>query len=239
MALEIELIFALIVSGFSAMTAIFGITLLYQIFSNKKKYSQNKITSVFGLLALSFILWAIADLLWSILPFLGIEPAWGVPEYFYIAGYILGIISFLSFIKLSIKDSTFGELVPFLLLSIPFTGLTILSLKYFIIPFENFSLFEFITAYLYPFCSGLILVLSSSIYSFMKKAGNFGRPLFLIAIGFLFCYLGDLAYTYYSLRETYGFQGIFSDSVYIVQYILTSIAFYMVYLQFKKEEIKK
>ncbi|MDD5496801.1 MAG: hypothetical protein PHP46_06890, partial [Candidatus Omnitrophica bacterium] len=235
---DISSYFALMVSIFSVITAMFGVIFFVRIKSRQTKEIKNKLLVVFGLLAASYLVWSIAEVIWSVLSLLGKDPAFGIAEYFYIAGYVGSIIALVYFSKMSLKDAGRKEVISLAAFGTIFALFAAASIVYIMMAYgKEVPLYEMFIYYFYPVGSAVLFILSSSIYVFFRKTENVQKPLLLISVSFLFAFFGDVLYTYYSLNEVYGAAGVTSDIFYLVDYSLVAIAFYL--LSFRLKEAGK
>ncbi|MFA5141621.1 MAG: hypothetical protein WC471_01470 [Candidatus Woesearchaeota archaeon] len=223
---ELSLYLANLTGIFSIITAILGIRLILAILSKKKSPIQRTIHIIFGLLVISFISWASAETIWAILSIMGIDPAFGIAEYFYLFGYLCSAIALIYFAKINLSHSAFEEIFSVSVIGGLFILFALFSVNFVVSGYvEKLPALEMFLSYFYPIGSAILFALSSTVYIFFRKIKIIEIPLILIAAGYIFNFVGDLGYTYYSLREIYGTIGIISDICFMIQYLLVAKAF--------------
>ena len=217
---------------FAVLTAIFAVLLVHKLWKKPVSNIKGILVKVFSSLAIGSILFAVAEIWWEIVVLSGSDPALGTAEIFWIAGILFFILGYGYFTFYMYKEhQKTGK-------GIILTGAATIiagSIVYFLITNYIFgyqsgeTTYEIFLDYFYPITSAIILVLVIAVFMFFKDIGNIGKPLLLLAIGSTFSFLADMLYTYYSWNEIYGIPGILSDSFYSTDYLLSAVAFYMLW----------
>ena len=229
---ELQIILYPYTDIFAFASAFLGVLLLWQIIKKKKDSKvKDAMAVVFSLFALTFVFNAIAEISWTIMEkFLGISPELSFPDVFWVIAQILLLSGFVYFGYFMYKQKGHKNprtIILSLLVAIISGGIVYYLVSTLLIgSHEGVSLFEIFLDYYYPIIAALIVVASVSVYTYFKDA-EFGNYILLIAIGAFFSFVGDTLYTYYSWLEIYGLPGVISDFSYGTDYLLATIAVYL------------
>lgn len=216
---------------FAVLTVIFAFLLLYEIIKYKEKRYRKALVIVFLLVSIGFLFNGAAELAWSFISsILKMSPELGIPDILWIIGELLVLSGFAYFAVFMYKE--YGKLKKGLTI-IAIASIASASIIYYLI--SNFmtgqqagkSAFEIFIGYFYPIASTLILISTLSVYLFFRELKEIGRPLILFALSRAFTFGGDTLYTYYIWNGTYGVPGVLSDGFYIIEYMLSALAFYL------------
>ncbi|MBU0615477.1 MAG: hypothetical protein KJ601_05260 [Nanoarchaeota archaeon] len=222
-----------IIDFFALLTMIFASLFALKIIKKKAKLTiKAALAKTFSMLAVGYILYAAAELIWHMITLAGGDPSLGIAEYFWVIGAVFVFSAFAYFAAYMYKEHKEYKKGLLLLVSssVVALGLLYYLIGNFIVGFQTGErALEMFFDYYYPISSALILIASVNVYLFFKKLKDFGHPLLFLAISSLFTFLGDMAYTYYSWNDIYGIIGLLSDSFYCIEYILAAIAFYMLF----------
>ncbi len=217
----------------SVITAFLAVAVFSEIL--EKRYREdikNMFLKVFALFAVAYISWAVAEIIWHITELAGTEPHLGLSEYFYTAGYLFAIGGF-SYFNYSIykkhKNTAAGMIRLFLLCLICAAGVYYITAKFIIVSSEAMTGFALFFNYFYPIASTILVITSLLVYLVFREFKQIGKPLLFFALAAGATLIGDILYTYYKINNIYGFIGVASDTVYLVSYIFSISAFYMLY----------
>jgi MFS family permease len=233
-----------LISILSALSAILSVFVLNNLRKHKhkgKEETKRVLLIFFSLMALGYILWAIAENLWDFYSYiLGVEfPGLSIADFFWIVGYIPMIAGFIyCWIKFYNEQERKSFIISIALLaSIVISLVLFYILNNLILPYNaDYNLLEQIVNVSYPILSS-ILFISSIIVYFLFEKQTIRTPMILISLSVLFAVFGDILYYNYAWTETYGIMGIFSDTFYVIEYLLSSIAFYLFYNKSKPEHV--
>src|SRR3989344_2769612 len=235
MAFEVyQPLLLVLIDVFSALSAVYALLFLWKV-KKRKQGGEAKIilARVFASIGIAYILFAIAEVSWSILSIAaGQEIIIGFPDYFWIAGiifFLFGYYYFAFYMHKKHGEVLEGSLIMGLTAVITTVLVFYLMLNFIIGYQEGETTFEIFLDYFYPATSALILIPSVVVYIFLKRLRKLGTPLLLLALSNLVTFLGDMLYTYYSWNDIYGLAGVLSDIFYVFQYLLAFIAFFILW----------
>jgi hypothetical protein len=212
------------------LSAILAARLLIKLKGREAHESiKQPVVNTFFLIALGYICWAAAEIVWEVLGLIGMQTNVSIADAFWIPGYLLviaGFSYFASYMYRAHGESAKG------IATMAVIGIISFSIVYFLISQyifgfqEGESVVERIFDYLYPTMSALILISTTATYSFFRKIERFGKYLLVLAITALLWFVGDMLWVYYTWNEVYGISGVISDSSYVIGYLLSVFAFY-------------
>jgi len=213
----------------AVIAAVFSTLIFYEILKKKKK--RDFLTTVFGLISITFITFAIAEVSWDIIELMGGVAALGIPEFFYIIGSLTAIGGFGYLSYYLYKAHGLGKKFTYTILFAALISLIIFYMTYFFIlgNQEGESSFEIFLDYFYPISSALIVIFSFSAYFFFEKFKKFGNQILLLAVAFFAMFLADMLYTYYTWNEITGITAIMSDSLFILFYLIGALVMFKLY----------
>lgn len=215
---------------FAVITAILAIIFVAQL---RKKEARTEIkaalTKVFTFLAFGFILYATAEVLWSILSWTGRSPEEGIPDLLWVIGYIVMFIGFAYFaVYMYRKKGKLLQGIGTMSLAGIILGIAVYyMIKSYLYVSGTVSPLETSLNYFYPIAGSAVVVASIAVYLFFGDFEQIGTPLLCLALANFLGFAGDVMYSYYTWRNIYGIPGITSDVLYILEYFVSAIAMYL------------
>lgn len=213
----------LILAIMALITAVSGLLLLNGLFKKKIEDLFNDAHFfTFFFLTWGYILFALGELCWYLIfKVFNETSSTGMSDFYWVAGSILMILSFavlsVGFYKRYSQTHKFASLIT---IGIIFLAGIFIYLYSTISP--SGSAGETFLTYYYPLSSGLILLLSTSIILYYKNLNHFGKKLILLFFASICFFIGDLLYV--SLGDAYSLMGVVSDGIYLLAYLLSTIA---------------
>ncbi|MDP3698084.1 MAG: hypothetical protein Q8R47_00705 [Nanoarchaeota archaeon] len=223
MVLDISDTLYLVTLIFAFLTVVFGVFSVNTLFKNKLKelFSDRKFF-IFFFLLMGYALFAMGELTWYLtLQVFEETPATGMPDFYWITGALLMLVSFA--VLSSSLHKEYGEarkLVPLLVLgSVLVVGVLV---------YASAADGTFL-GYLYPLLTSLILLFSANLLLYYRNLDSFEIHLlylFFANIGFLG---GDLLFSYWGASNLLG---ALSNIFYIFAYGLSAFAFLTLLMKF-------
>lgn len=221
----------LIIDFFAILTFIFSLNFLSKIYGKKEQDGIKKLFfGSFLMISLGYLFYATAEISWSILSFLGRDPAVGFADILWIIGIFLLFFGFSYLAILTYKEQ--GNFKKFLWIfgaGMIFSGAILFYLinNFIFGAQQGESLIEIFLDYLYPISSAFIFIPSLYLYFSFEEMGAMGKAMFFLVLSNFGSFVGDMLYTYYSWNEIFGVVGVISEIGYIFQYVFAFIAFFM------------
>jgi len=215
---------------FAVITAILAIIFVVQL---RKKEARTEIkaalTKVFTLLAFGFILYASAEVLWSILTWIGRQPEGGIPDLLWVIGYIAMFLGFACFaVYMYQKKGKLLQGIGTMGIAGIILGIAVYyMIKSYLYVSGTVSPLETSLNYFYPIAGSAVIIASIAVYLFFSDFEQIGTPLLCLALSNLLGFAGDVMYSYYTWRNIYGLPGITSDILFILEYFVSAIAIYL------------
>lgn len=210
------------------LTAVLGIIVVSTLFKDKLKELFSDIHFfIFFFLAFGYVCFALAELYWYLaFKMSGEMPMTDMSDLYWAAGSIFLLIAFVALAVNMFKQQ--GESSKGMFLGV--LGIVIVAAVIGYTYSINLAAGEpgenVFFSYFYPVVSSLILVFSMSVLLFWEKAGRFRNSLQLLFFANIAFLLGDLLYTYLTLKGGYGLVGGASDILYILAYLFCSVSFF-------------
>lgn len=223
---------------FAFLTFVLIITLLYRILSNDCESNIKKLLIfLFIFLSIGYLFYAFGEFSW--LFFGGV-----IPDFLFIIGYAFEIFAFSFFIVYFCKmrdyplKCLFGVFVLALILMI----LPYFFVSNFILNGESVEGFYGFILYFYPMISVFFAVLSFRVYLFFRQDKVLARPFLLLFLAGFSDLIAEPIYSYIDWNEIFGILGVATNFFYMITYILTTIAFYLLVTKWavkNEKEVKK
>ncbi|MBU0461974.1 MAG: hypothetical protein KJ574_05290 [Nanoarchaeota archaeon] len=198
----------------------------------KEPAVKEMLSKVFLLFAIGIALWSVSELGWDIWTRLAgsLPPAVSWLDTFWICGYffIIPAFAYFNIFMLEKHENQKKGLTVLAAAAILIAVFTYFVMARFAIPAiggsDPLQLFVYL---FYSIGSGIMVVLSVSVYTFFKEVEAISKPLVLLAIGAGATYFGDMLYAHYLLNNVYGWSGVFSDLFYAIGYGTWALALYL------------
>lgn len=219
-----------LISMLAAITAILSIKFVIKLRQKESRTEIKKtMTLVFTFLSTGFILYAAAEILWSVLSWMGKSPEQGIPDLLWTIGYILMFIGFAYFAVYMYTKK--GKLLSGLG-TMGLTGIILGITVYYMITSYLYvsgagTFTETALNYFYPIAGSAVVIASIAVYLFFRDFEQIGTALLGLALANFLGFAGDVLYAYYSWRNIYGLPGITSDILYVLEYLVSATAFYI------------
>jgi len=224
-----------LISLFAVFTVVFAVRTIFFIRRQEAEAgidigTKKVLIWVFGLIAVGYALWALAEIAWDIHSLFVEELVYSfVADPLWMIGYPFITAGFLYLSYTVYKSHKEKRKVAY------WVGATVLValflyflIRTYIIPFigEEKLILAFVDLY-YPIASAVAFVSALSALIFFRKS-NLSTPMILLAVSLIFSFAGDMLYTYETWNELgYGVWGVLYDSFYALEYIAAGSAFYI------------
>ncbi|MBI2661928.1 hypothetical protein HYX11_00530 [Candidatus Woesearchaeota archaeon] len=221
----------------SALTAIFGFTLVHKLFKNREKMRLNNLTLIsFSLIAFGYSCFAFAEMTYFVIyDIFNQTPSASMPDLYWFFGAISLFLGFTIFsIYLYNKHSQLKKGIVLLLSAGAIMGILLYYVLTTTIMAEGKSPEETFLGYFYPIASGLILISSASIFLFFERLDEIEITLLYLLFANIGIFLSDILYTYYTFQGVYGSIGALSDTLAAVAYGLCTYAFFSLVMKIKQ-----
>lgn len=233
---EIQRPLLTLVLVFSGAAALLGVILLQLLFKPEaKKLFSGTMRFVFTALAIGYVLFGLGELSnYLIFDVFKQLPSVSMPDFYWVLGQILVLCGFITFSVYLHKQygnwTKFFALIFLALILITGIWYFLFSLDLSLLGGGNAKIF---LGYFYPLTSSFILVASINIFLFFNRIDYFRTSLTLFLLANVALLSADLLFAYYMIKGGYGWVGVFSDSFYILTYLLCSLSFLSLILNIK------
>jgi hypothetical protein len=185
---------------------------------------KTKSRTVFLLLGLGFISWAIGELTWSILSLISDEdPFPSIADFFYVVAYIPLIIGLITRVKMSYVAPDKVRIILLVVSALIFTVFTYIFAIHDILIDEEYTFIEKLVSFLYPFLDILLFIAVAILFS-QFKGGKMESAWLLLMITMVAIVIADVIFIYESYQEIYSSALSISTDLYVLSYMLALIS---------------
>jgi hypothetical protein len=213
-----------IVAGVLALRAV-----LFIQSRGRPKTLGDWLPTVFTLVALGFVMWALGEIGWVAISWMGGEPYGSIADFFYAFGYLPITAGFLMLwynVQRS-REMTGNEILMYAL-----TAIGAMAAAFFTVSLiigqqtEETGLQQFLD-YFYPIASMLTFISTLKAYA-LFAASRVKQSMLLIAGGIFVTFIGDMLFTYLSWGSVFESQlGVVDNGIYVLSYALVAAGFWV------------